>query len=151
MYKDTPLLELRKSKPEQAMHFAEMERANDTQEFVIPYSVGQHESLIEGEEVIYLSVYHYQTLTGFIILAKESEQVVEFRRIVIADKGQGLGQLAITAMEQYCAQVLNCSKVWLDVFESNQRGWHIYTKLGYRQFKIGEHQGKRLIFMEKIL
>lgn len=145
------MLELTPSKPEQALEFFEMERAGDAQQFVIPYSLEQHQALIEGDEVIYLSVYHNQSLAGFIILAQENEHVIEFRRIVIAAKGQGIGQLAIKAMEQYCAQVLNCSKVWLDVFESNQRGWYIYTKLGYQQFKVGEHQGKQLIFMEKMI
>ncbi|GEM77397.1 GNAT family N-acetyltransferase [Vibrio sagamiensis] len=66
-------------------------------------------------------------------------------------KGKGLGQLAIKEMEQYCAEHLNCLKVWLDVFESNSRGIHIYQKLGYTQFKEAFYEGKKLLFMEKML
>jgi RimJ/RimL family protein N-acetyltransferase len=84
-------------------------------------------------------------------LSQESQDTVEFRRIVVASKGKGLGQLAIKEMEQYCAEHLNCSKVWLDVFESNSRGIHIYQKLGYTQFKEALYEGRSLLFMEKRL
>lgn len=76
---------------------------------------------------------------------------VELRRIVISKKGNGLGQQAIALMEEYCAEHLNCSRVWLDVFESNKRGIYLYQKLGYKQFKQTEFEGQQLLCMEKTL
>ncbi len=145
------VLELRKSVISEASAFVEMECSSDTKGFVIPYSVEKHVSLIESNEVVYLSLYDENELSGFIILSQESQGTVEFRRIVVASKGKGLGQLAIKEMEQYCAEHLNCSKVWLDVFESNSRGIHIYQKLGYTQFKEALYEGRSLLFMEKML
>lgn len=145
------VLELRKSVISEASAFVEMECSPDTKGFVIPYSVEKHVSLIESNEVVYLSLYDENELSGFIILSQESQDTVEFRRIVVASKGKGLGQLAIKEMEQYCAEHLNCSKVWLDVFESNSRGIHIYQKLGYTQFKEALYEGRSLLFMEKML
>ncbi|MGR5355132.1 GNAT family N-acetyltransferase [Vibrio chagasii] len=145
------VLELRKSVISEVSAFVEMECSSDTKGFVIPYSVEKHVSLIESNEVVYLSLYDENELSGFIILSQESQDTVEFRRIVVASKGKGLGQLAIKEMEQYCAEHLNCSKVWLDVFESNSRGIHIYQKLGYTQFKEALYEGRSLLFMEKIL
>lgn len=145
------VLELRKSVLSEASAFVEMECSSDTKGFVIPYSVEKHVSLIESNEVVYLSLYDENELSGFIILSQESQDTVEFRRIVVASKGKGLGQLAIKEMEQYCAEHLNCSKVWLDVFESNSRGIHIYQKLGYTQFKEALYEGRSLLFMEKML
>ncbi|MGI9874457.1 GNAT family N-acetyltransferase [Vibrio chagasii] len=145
------VLELRKSVLSEASAFVEMECSSDTKGFVIPYSVEKHVSLIESNEVVYLSLYDENELSGFIILSQESQDTVEFRRIVVASKGKGLGQLAIKEMEQYCAEHLNCSKVWLDVFESNSRGIHIYQKLGYTQFKEALYEGRSLLFMEKRL
>jgi len=104
---------------------------------------------ITGDELVYLSILHNNKLAGFIILCQEGDETVEFRRIVISSKNRGIGQQTILAMEQYCSQELGCSAIWLDVFESNERGRHIYAKLGYREFKSGAHQGKPLLFMKK--
>ncbi|TOP74542.1 histone acetyltransferase [Vibrio parahaemolyticus] len=143
------MLELRESVAEEASAFVEMERSHDTKDFVIPYSLEKHRNLIESNDVIYLSLYYKNELSGFMILSQESEGVVEFRRIVVASKGKGFGQFAIKTMEQYCRENLKCSKVWLDVFEQNSRGIHIYQKLGYTQFKEVNYDGNRLLFMEK--
>ncbi|KLV05243.1 histone acetyltransferase [Photobacterium aquae] len=126
-----------------------MERTEEAIGFVIPYSLKKHRELIESDEVIYLSIFYDDKLSGFMILHQENDQVVEFRRIVISATGYGLGQLAIKAMEQYCFQYLDCSRVWLDVFESNLRGLHIYKKLGYKIFQNTRHNGVQLLMMEK--
>ena len=54
-------------------------------------------------------------------------------------------------MEEYCRERLGRSRIWLDVFEFNQRGQHIYQKLGYRRFDQGEVEGKVLFFYDKLL
>ncbi|MFV7759751.1 hypothetical protein ACNPKZ_04255 [Shewanella algae] len=46
---------------------------------------------------------------------------------------------------------LNASRIWLDVFDINQVGRHIYQKLGYCEFDATEVNGKRLLFMQKWL
>ncbi|MGL1166792.1 GNAT family N-acetyltransferase [Vibrio parahaemolyticus] len=143
------MLELRKSVIEEASAFVEMEHSHDTKDFVIPYPLEKHRILIESSDVIYLSLYYKSELSGFMILSQENQDTVEFRRIVVKSKGKGHGQLAIKAMERYCVEKLNCSRVWLDVFELNSRGLHIYQKLGYTQFKAVNYEGKRLLLMEK--
>ena len=77
--------------------------------------------------------------------------VVEFRRIVVSCRGIGIGQAAIPAMEVYCREQLHCRRIWLDVFDSNPRGRHIYQKLGYRLFDTGELEGRKLLYMDKSL
>jgi RimJ/RimL family protein N-acetyltransferase len=42
-------------------------------------------------------------------------------------------------------------RIWLDVFEHNARGRHVYEKLGYRRFDSGELDGKPLLLYEKQL
>lgn len=143
------MLELKKSIADEASFFVEMERASDTRAFVIPYSLDKHKALIESNDVIYLSIYYEGKLSGFIILSQEGDNTIEFRRVVINNKGKGLGQLAIKAMENYCMENLKCSRIWLDVFESNLKGIHIYKKLGYTKFKESDYEGRCLLFMEK--
>ncbi|WP_394241181.1 GNAT family N-acetyltransferase [Vibrio astriarenae] len=145
------MLELRKSVKEEASAFVEMERSIETKDYVLPYPLEKHKLLINSNDVIYLSLYYENELSGFMILSQESKDVVEFRRIVVSSKGKGIGQLAIKEMERYCREKLGCSKVWLDVFELNSRGIHIYQKLGYQQFREAEIEGKRLLLMNKAL
>ncbi|MBO2649734.1 hypothetical protein I6M51_10365 [Shewanella algae] len=54
-------------------------------------------------------------------------------------------------MEEYCLNELNASRIWLDVFDINEVGRHIYQKLGYCEFDTTEVNGKRLLFMQKWL
>jgi len=146
------LIRLRQSREDEISSFVDMERLEGTSEFIIPYSKELHFEEFLKSDVHYLSILSNDSLVGFIILVVESDtNSVEFRRIVVASKGQGIGQSAILEMEKYCAQVLTCSRIWLDVFESNNRGKHIYEKLCYKAFKTDNSDGKTLLFLEKKL
>ncbi len=60
------------------------------------------------------------------------------------------GQPAIAEMERYCKNAFDVKRIWLDVFEGNDIGIHIYEKMGYRYFKQERFDGRRLYFYEKI-
>ena len=76
---------------------------------------------------------------------------VEFRRILIDQNRRGIGQAAIAAMENYCREQWNPKRIWLDVFEDNEIGRHIYQKLGYARFGEDIFDGRKLLFFEKQL
>lgn len=145
------MIELRESLKHEVTAFVDMENATDTSEFILPYTVEKHIAEMNQAGLIYLSIYDADKLTGFIILAIDDANEVEFRRIVVAVKGKGLGQAAMEKMELYCKTKLNCRRIWLDVFADNERGQHIYQKLGYKQFGNNKHNGRALILMEKRL
>ncbi len=129
-----------------------MEEDAETLPNILPYSLQKHCKEYERADIVYLSIYTAVELAGFFILRLEPDpDSVEFRRIVIANKGMGIGQSAIPAMEDYCRDQLKRTRIWLDVFEFNRRGQHIYEKLGYRFFDSGELDGKKLLFYEKNL
>jgi RimJ/RimL family protein N-acetyltransferase len=146
------MIELHASKYEDAPLFAEMELAEDTAEFVFGWNRQAHESEMRKERIIYLSIDSEKDLSGFFILALEPDgETVEFRRIVVSKKGKVIGQSAIAKMEDHYRNELGRSKIWLDVLETNSRGKHIYQKLGYKEFKTGEQEGRRLLFKKKEL
>ncbi|MBW3695316.1 N-acetyltransferase [Vibrio sp. T187] len=145
------MIQLRESTFADIPTFVAFESASDTSDFIIPYSAERHRLEMENELITYLSIYDDQVLAGFIILAVHDNDDIEFRRIVVGKKGQGIGQSAVTLMEGYCASQFGGKRVWLDVFAENERGQHIYQKLGYKIFKTGDFQSKRLLFMEKTL
>ena len=132
--------------------FAQLEQAPDTKQFVLPYSETEHARNILNSSFVYLRILDAGELIGFFILVLDSEpNSVEFRRAVVSDKGKGVGQSAITAMEQFCRTQLQRTRVWLDVFEYNNRGRHIYEKLGYERYGESDHEGRRLLLYQKRL
>jgi len=132
--------------------FAQLEQAPDTKQFVLPYSETEHARNILNSSFVYLRILDAGELVGFFILVLDSEpNSVEFRRVVVSDKGKGVGQSAITAMEQFCRTQLQRTRVWLDVFEYNNRGRHIYEKLGYERYGESDHEGRRLLLYQKRL
>lgn len=146
------MIELKQSKEHEISKFSEMERLNGTSDFIIPYTIEKHCTEMHKPNIVYLSIYSKSILVGFIILAVEDEsENVEFRRIVVESKNKGIGQVAVSEMERYCKDLLKRNRIWLDVFDDNKRGQHIYNKLGYKQFKTGEYNGKPLLYFAKKL
>ena len=146
------MIEVSRASFEQLNAFVEMERDNDTAQYILPTSLEQHQANFAQDDIIYLSIMQQGELVGYFILAPESDSnSVEFRRIVVAHKGRGIGQQAIPAMENFCGQRLNCSRIWLDVYDFNPRGIHLYEKLGYRRIGQSDFEGKRLLLYEKQL
>ena len=146
------MITLQESIESEVLSFIEMEQSTEASEFIIAHSLQHHLAEMQKSEIVYLSIFSNGLLAGFIILAIDNcDKSVEFRRIVVAVKGQGIGQSAIPVMEAYSVEKFSCERIWLDVFATNQRGRHIYTKLGYKQFKTDKHQGAQLLFFEKYL
>ena len=145
------MIELRQSLEAEIPKFIEMENSNEASAFIIPHTLEKHLSEIQKKTTRYLSIYKDDKLQGFFILSLGLTNDVEFRRVVVASKGDGIGQAAIKLMEAYCKEALSAKRIWLDVFSFNQRGQHIYKKLGYEQFGVDEHEGKQLLLFEKQL
>ena len=131
--------------------FHHMEKDEDTAQYILPYSVDEHKEEFSRDDVVYKSVYDRQNeLVGFVILILDPDgQSVEFGRIVIAQKGQSYGSRAVSLIERVCKEELNRQRVWLDVFEFNQRAQHVYESSGYRYFGSRPHEGKTLRLYEK--
>jgi hypothetical protein len=132
--------------------------------FITPNTAAEHAQNLRCKDLVYLSIMSHDVLAGFIILALSGASSdassdassgdgysVEFRRVVLETKEVGTGQPAICLMEHYCENVLKRSRVWLDVFEDNLRGRHIYEKSGYRETDRTTHGGRVLLVLEKSL
>lgn len=132
--------------------FADMEQQPGTLEFIVPYSLEGHLRGFADPHVVYLRISCDREIAGFFILELDSDGCsVEFKRIVVAARGRGIGQAAIARMEHYCRNVLGRERIWLDVFAHNTRGRHIYEKLGYSRFSESVLNGKPLLLYEKRL
>lgn len=143
------LIELRKSLKEELPAFVAMESSIENSEFIIPYGLEKHLSEMNNKDVLYLSIYSDDELQGFFILGVGNKHEIEFRRIIVSSKGQGIGQASIALMEVYCQEHFGCKRIWLDVFSFNEKGQHIYKKLGYKQFGDDVYDDKQLLLFEK--
>ena len=112
-----------------------------------------HQKDFDNDDIIYLSIGNdgNELLGYFILVRVAGDTTVEFRRILIDQHRLGIGQIAIEEMENYCRDSLQASRIWLDVYEDNIKGKHIYEKLGYQYFKANDIDGRKLLFYQKII
>jgi RimJ/RimL family protein N-acetyltransferase len=74
-----------------------------------------------------------KTRVGYVILAGliDANQSVEFRRIVITDKGKGYGKQTVEHVKKLAFETYNAHRLWLDVKGQNHRAQAIYQVAGF--------------------
>ncbi len=135
------------------MVFDEMDRQDHASNFVTQIGIEIHQKYFDDPNITYLSIEDNKgEFSGYCVLVFESEtESLEFRRILIDQNKRGVGQAAIIEMEIYCRKEFEVDRIWLDVYEDNAIGRHIYEKMGYQQFKVELEEGRKLLFYEKAL
>lgn len=141
------------------MNIAELEEAAKMgkQDHVIGFlnkkSFATHKTEFESDDHFYLSILNkVDSLLGYVIVRKEKEaDVLQLKRILIDEKYLGIGQQAITLVENYCIENFSCKRIWLDVYESNTKAIHIYKKLGYLKIKEELQKFRWVQYYEKWL
>lgn len=109
----------------------------------------RHQEEFAKPSVVYKSIRHGERLVGFVILVLDPDGVsVEFRRVVVSEPNRGIGKRAIELVRDICRQELGRTRIWLDVFESNERAKHVYEQAGYSGFGASKHQGRVLLLYE---
>lgn len=70
---------------------------------------------------------------GYIILAglKSPHQSLEFRRLLITDKGHGYGRAAVRFVKQVAFNQYRVHRLWLDVRAHNRRAQQLYQSEGF--------------------
>lgn len=149
---DASTLRLRPSEATELEGFTRLEQDPETAAFILPTTLQQHQAQFDRDDIVYLTIECDGQTGGYFILALEADGAsVEFRRIVVANRGNGIGQRAIPAMEAWCRERLGRRRIWLDVFDTNHRGRHVYEKLGYRRYDQKPWDDRILYFYEKRL
>ena len=128
-----------------------LENDAEVRQFILPYSRERHLAELSAENVRYLAIEQSNGIAGFIILKLENDGAVEFRRIVVSDRGKGIGKQALDELENYCRKKLNAHRIWLDVFEDDARARHVYSSKGYEPTGTSSYAGKTLIIMAKAI
>ncbi len=140
---------IRDTKRDELERICDMEQG-EAREFIIPYSLQRHQAELVKPDGVYKSIWHDGELIGFLILVLDEDgRSVEFRRIVITKSGRGYGKRVVRMVNEICRNELGRTRIWLDVFETNERARHVYEQCGYQQFGKSEHEGRTLLLYEK--
>ena len=113
-----------------------IENDHNNKVFITSYDKDRHQQVIDSKDEEHLTVWDKATgnIIGFIILAGLENQnlSLEFRRIIIQSKGKGFGRLCLQLTKEYCFMKLKFHRLWLDVFDDNERAINLYKSEGFQ-------------------
>ncbi|MDN5212607.1 GNAT family protein [Fulvivirgaceae bacterium BMA12] len=130
------MIEVIETKPQDIHKNLKLENDPENRQFIFPYSHERHLQVIENRHEFHFSIFDRSgVLVGFIVLAltEREDESLEFRRIVIGDKGKGYGRAAVRWVKAFCFKQNNYHRLWLDVFSENHRAFQLYKSEGFEQ------------------
>ncbi|MEM7377357.1 MAG: GNAT family N-acetyltransferase [Pseudomonadota bacterium] len=130
-----------------------MERQVHARPFVLQTGLDGHRRQFAESGVTYLAVDRApHRLCGYLILVRSARSSsIEFRRILVDRDARGVGQPSLALMEAHCRHEGGVERIWLDVFDNNRLGIHLYEKQGYRRFGQERFAGRWLYLYDKAL
>jgi len=114
----------------------DIEAEQENENFITAYTKNRHFQVIDSKDELHLTVWDKSTnkIIGFIILAglENTNLSLEFRRIVVKSKGKGFGRQCLQLTKEHCFNQLKFHRLWLDVFDDNERAISLYKSEGFR-------------------
>ena len=111
------------------------EQSAKNRSFVSVWEREQHLGALTSKNLSHLIIENITdgNRVGYIILAglADANQSIEFRRIVVTEKGKGYGKEALRLVKKMAFQELKAHRLWLDVKEHNVRARHVYESEGF--------------------
>jgi len=125
-----------RTKPIDISEIVAIEVNLENSKFITPNTTEEHLRLLKDDDIMHLVIKSESSdILGFIILAglTNNHKSIEFRRIVIRDKGKGLGRKAVRYIKTYAFETLQCNRLWLDVLKKNTRAKSLYLSEGFKE------------------
>src|SRR5688500_11610730 len=119
------------------------EQIAENRAFVSMWAREQHLGALTSDDLSHLIIKNTAdgSRVGYIILAglADVNQSIEFRRIVVTEKGKGYGKEALRLVKKLAFDELKAHRLWLDVKEHNVRARHLYESEGFVTERSEEH------------
>ncbi|MBW4581942.1 MAG: GNAT family N-acetyltransferase [Tildeniella nuda ZEHNDER 1965/U140] len=108
------------------------ESDDENRQYIISWSREKHLQAVRDPNIAHLIVQN-ETNVGYVILAGllDANQSIEFRRIVITEKGKGYGKATVEMIKKLAFETYRAHRLWLDVKIQNHRAQAIYSKAGF--------------------
>ncbi len=125
-------LQLKPTEETDLEYVLDAENDSENRQYIIPWSREKHLQSIRDKNIVHLIAWS-ETRVGYVILAGllDANQAVEFRRIVITDKGKGYGKQTVEIVKKLTFETYNAHRLWLDVKVQNHRAQAIYKAVGF--------------------
>ncbi|MBU3144134.1 GNAT family N-acetyltransferase [Clostridium sp. CF012] len=111
------------------------EQATDNAQFVGQWTKEQHINALSDKDILHLIVEDSNTYKpiGYLIMGgiENPNHSIEFRRIVICEKGKGLGKETLILIKKVVFEQLKAHRLWLDVRYKNHRAQNLYKSEGF--------------------
>jgi RimJ/RimL family protein N-acetyltransferase len=111
------------------------EGAEENRLFVGQWAREQHREALSNPDLAHLVVESVDGArpVGYVIMAGllDGNRSVEFRRVVITEKGRGYGREVLRAVKRMAFEELKAHRLWLDVREKNERARGLYESEGF--------------------
>lgn len=134
----------------------EIEKKAADERFVTSETIENHKLYLSDSDIRHFIIEEDEKAVGYAILAglDDANENVEFRRMVIAEKGNGFGRRALRLIKKLAFEELNAHRLWLDVKDFNERARKLYesenfTTEGIWREAVKAEDGSResLVFM----
>ena len=106
----------------------------DTLPFIVPWTRGRHAVALSDADIAHrIGEDNARNPVGFVILGglTNENSSIEFRRIVVAEKGKGSGRAMVRAVRELAFNELRAHRLWLDVQAHNERARTLYRSEGF--------------------
>ncbi len=110
------------------------EQDPENRPFITPWSHERHAAALEDPDIAHRIVERGGSgPAGFLILAglANSHQSLELRRLVVTQKGQGVGRAVLQLVKQLAFARPDVHRLWLDVKLGNPRARSLYESEGF--------------------
>ncbi len=111
------------------------EGAEDNRRFVGQWAREQHREALSDPDLAHFVVESVDggRPVGYVIMAGllDGNRSVEFRRVVITEKGKGYGREVLRVVKRMAFEELKAHRLWLDVREKNERAQRLYESEGF--------------------
>ncbi len=126
---------LRNTREADMNYVVEVEQRPDNAIYVGQWTQEQHLNSLYQEDILHLIVEDKTTNkpVGYVIMAgmTSSNKNIEFRRIVISEKGKGYGRETLKLIKKITFEQLQAHRLWLDVRLKNYIAQNLYKSEGF--------------------
>ena len=133
--KMSDLITIRNTQEKDLDFIINAEHESDNAQYVGQWTKEQHKNALMDEDILHLVVEDKteNTLVGYVIMAglENQNNSIEFRRIVISDKGKGFGKESLRLIKEIAFEQLKAHRLWLDVRYKNIRAQNLYKSQGF--------------------
>ncbi len=112
-----------------------LESRPENARFVLQWPRDRHRAALADRSIAHWVVCEHDEPVGYMILAQVriGAASVELVRLVIGPKGRGLGRAALEIARRFVFERLGAHRLWLDVFENNERARRLYRAAGFQE------------------